>query len=447
MGLAESAREAAAALTLRGVRAIALTYVDNAGITRVKAVPPTRFDHAVTVGVGMSPVFDVFAFDDTITASKDSGGPDGDLRLKPALERLVRLAAQPGWAWAPVDRYEQDGTEHPGCSRTFLRHQVAALAERGYQARASFEVEWGVGRARPDNGFEPACTGPAYGMSSLVQLSDYSRDIVEALTGQGVVVEQLHPEYGRGQFEVSVAAADPVTAADLNVLVRQTIRAVGFRHQVATSFSPVVVAGEVGNGAHLHLSLWRNEQNLFCGGPGPSGLTGIGESFLAGVLAGLPAFVAVGAPSVASYLRMKPSQWAGVFACWGVENREAAMRFIPGSAGPPAANVELKCVDPSANPYLALGSVLALGTAAMDSGLTLPDPVSGDPVLRPDGAAVPRLPESMPEAVAALQANSVLRAAMGDRLLDAFLAVRQAELSAYGGLSPEQIAAASRWRY
>src|SRR5262245_55977258 len=116
MGLAESAREAAAALTLRGVRAIALTYVDNAGISRGKAVPTTRFDNAVTIGVGMSPVFDVFEFDDAITASTTSGGPDGDLRLKPALERLVRLAAQPGWAWAPVDRYAQDGTEHPGCS-------------------------------------------------------------------------------------------------------------------------------------------------------------------------------------------------------------------------------------------------------------------------------------------------------------------------------------------
>jgi glutamine synthetase len=420
--------------------------VDNAGITRVKAVPPTRFDNAVTVGVGMSPVFDVFTFDDTITASKSSGGPDGDLRLKPALDRLVRLSAQPGWAWAPVDRYQQDGTEHPGCSRTFLRHQVARLAERGYEARASFEVEWGVGRARADGGFEPACTGPAYGMSSLVQLSDYSRDIVEALAEQGVTVDQLHPEYGRGQFEVSVAAADPVGAADLNVLVRQTIRAVGFRHQVATSFAPVVVAGGVGNGAHLHLSLWQNGRNLFSGGTGRVGLTEAGESFLAGVLGGLPAFVAIGAPSVASYLRMVPSQWAGVFACWGVENREAAMRFIPGSAGPGSANVELKCIDPSANPYLALGSVLALGTASLDSGSRLPDPVTGDPAHRA-GTAIPRLPESLPAAMAALQQNSVLRSALGDRLLDAFVAVRQAELSAYGELSPEQIVFATRWRY
>ena len=87
----------------RGVVAVAASYVDNSGIARVKTVPLARLEHAVTSGIGMSPVFDVFMFDDAITKSPSSTGPVGDLRLVPDLGRLVALAAQPGWAWAPVD--------------------------------------------------------------------------------------------------------------------------------------------------------------------------------------------------------------------------------------------------------------------------------------------------------------------------------------------------------
>lgn len=434
MGVADRVR----ALEQRGVHGVALTYVDNAGITRVKAIPVRGLEHAATVGVGMSPVFDVFCVDDSITASRDSGGPDGDLRLKPALDSLVELAAQPGWAWAPVDRYQQDGVEHPGCSRAFLRRMVQRLADRGWTARAAIEIEWGVGEPRTHDGeFVPACSGPAYGMTSIVQLSDYSRDLLSALAEQGITVDQLHPEYAPGQFELSIAAADPVTAADLNVLVRQTIRAVGQRHDIATSFAPVLVAGGVGNGAHLHLSLWDGDRNLFA-----DGLSTEGERFLAGILDQLPALVGVTAPSVASYLRMVPSHWAGVYRCWGVENREAAMRFIPGSAGPESANVEVKCIDPSANPYLAIGAVIALGLASDHE--TLPAPISGDPVNMPEAE---RLPQSLSGAMARLKDNTILRAAMGDRLFDAFLAVRSAELATFGELPAEEIVAAARWRY
>ena len=84
-----------------GVEGVALSYVDNAGITRVKSVPVEKLPHAAGWGVGMSPVFDVFCVDDSITSGRIAGGPGGDLRLYPDLDRLVSLAAQPGWAWAP----------------------------------------------------------------------------------------------------------------------------------------------------------------------------------------------------------------------------------------------------------------------------------------------------------------------------------------------------------
>src|SRR5689334_4906303 len=106
---ARRARELAETLESEDVEVVALTWVDNAGITRVKTVPLARLEAAAAWGVGMSPVFDVFRVDDGITTSEFIGGPDGDLRLIPDLSRLTRLAGQPGWAWAPADRYTQEG--------------------------------------------------------------------------------------------------------------------------------------------------------------------------------------------------------------------------------------------------------------------------------------------------------------------------------------------------
>src|SRR6059058_5916941 len=135
--------ELAEELAARGVVGVALSYVDNSGIARVKVVPAARLEHAARHGIGMSPVFDVFMFDDAITASPSSTGPVGDLRLFPDLERLVVLAGQPGWAWAPVDRRTQEGERHPGCSRTVLRRVVSEAADRhGLTFKAGIEIEW-----------------------------------------------------------------------------------------------------------------------------------------------------------------------------------------------------------------------------------------------------------------------------------------------------------------
>ncbi|MBR7676107.1 glutamine synthetase [Streptomyces daliensis] len=340
---------------------MALTWVDVAGITRVKAVPTDRLASAARTGVGMSPVFDVYLVDDSATTSPHIGGPDGDLRLRPDLARLTPLAAQ--------------------------------------------DVE----------------------------------------------VLQIHPEYAQGQFEVSVAPTGPVGAADLAVLVRETVRAVSLRHGYTASFAPVVEVGGVGNGRHLHLSLWRDGRNL-CeggesdeGGEGPNGMTADCEAFLAGVLRELPALLAVGAPAPASYLRLQPSQWAGAYQCWGLENREAALRFVAASPGRPgAANAEVKCCDPAANPYLVTGAVIAAGLAGLEAGLRLPPPVAGDPA---HAGTQPRLPTSLPEALGHFERSKTLREALGEPLFGAIAAVRRAESELFDGATPHEIVAATRGRY
>jgi glutamine synthetase len=443
----EDAASLATRLAQAGVVGVAMSYVDNSGIARVKTIPVARLPQAIGTGVGMSPVFDVMMFDDAITASPTSTGPVGDLRLVPDLGRLVALAAQPGWAWAPVDRVTQDGDRHPGCQRTFARSMAERVAQRGLSAQMGFEAEWVIDRGAGDE-FVAATAGPGYGMDRLIEVSDYCRDLLVALDAESADVHQLHPEYAAAQFELSVGPSDPVGAADRILLVRHTIRAVTIRASMRCSFAPAIEAGGVGNGCHLHTSLWRDGRNLMSGGDGPSGLHDEAEAFIAGVLDGLPALLAVGAPSVASYLRLIPQRWSGPFQCWGCENREAGVRL---AAAGDSANMEVKCVDASANPYVLVGAVLALGLAGIDRQLRLPPAITVDPVTLSDDelaqARAALLPRTLEEAVAHFRRCETLAEAMGPALYETIIAVRDAEVEHFAGASPEAIVTATRFRY
>jgi glutamine synthetase len=437
----------AASLVATGVVGVAASYVDNSGIARVKAVPVARLEDALSHGIGMSPVFDVFMFDDAITASPSSTGPVGDLRLFPDLERLVVLAAQPGWAWAPLDRRTQEGEPHPGCQRTFARKMADRADKRGLRASMGFEAEWVLDAGAGDE-FVPATSGPGYGMDRLIEVSDYCRDLLQVLDAQSIEVLQLHPEYAPAQFEVSVAPADPVAAADRILIVRHTIRAVTGRNGMRCSFAPAMMVGGVGNGCHLHTSLWRDDSTLMSGGPGPYGLSDEAQAFVAGVLDGLPALLAIGAPSAASYLRLIPQRWAAPYRCWGRENREAAVRL---AASGDHANAEIKCVDAAANPYLLVGAVLALGLDGIERGLELPPEVTVDPAMLSDAelaaAGASRLPSRLAEALEHFRRSAALAEAMGPALFDTIVAVRETEVERFDGSSEEEIVAATRFRY
>ena len=442
---ASVARQATGDLAARDVSGVAVTWVDTSGVTRVKAVPLARLEHAAAWGIGMSPVFDAFLLDDSVVSGRFAGGPVGDLRLHPDLARLAVLTAAPGWAWAPADRYDQEGEPHPLDARGLAAREVARLSASGLSVKAAFEAEWAVSVGDGDD-FTPACAGPAYGMTRLTERAGYLRDVIQALSAAGVAVEQIHPEYAAGQYEVSVAPEDPVGAADTFVLVRETIRAVSQNHGLRATFSPKVLADGVGNGAHVHLSLWRDGDNLMAGGEGRFGLTSAGDGFAAGILSRLPGLLAVGAPSVASYLRLVPSHWAGAYACWGLENREAALRFVTGAAGSrsQAANLEVKCFDAAANPYLVVAALLAAGAAGLAGSETLPEPVDVDPASL---EGVPPLPSSLGQAVEAFESDAALREALGEGLIDTVAVVRRGEIALFEGMAPEEIAARTRWRH
>lgn len=437
-------------LAERGVVGVATTFVDNSGVARVKAFPLAKLPHVAAWGVGISTSFDRFRADDWIAGSGLGEEPVGDLRIIPDIRRVVPLAGQPGWAWAPGERYQQSGEPHAQCSRLLLRRLTDAMAEQGLAMRATFEIEWVVSLGF-DDAFVPAVQGPGYGMARLIGRSDYCRDVLQALGDQGIEVEQIHPEYAAGQLEISVAAESPVDAADTSVLARSTIRAVGHRHGLRTSFSPKVAVPGVGNGGHVHLSLWREGVSLMSGGDGPSGFAPEAEAFSAGILSRLAALLAIGAPSPVSYLRLVPSHWAGVYACWGIENREAAMRVVRGSVGSEAwaANVELKCFDLLANPYLLLAGLVSAGLAGLAEEATLPEPVDVDPAALGeeilDGRGIQRLPETLAEALTAFRGDEALTTSFGADLTASLVAIRESDLEHYGSLDEAELAAATRW--
>jgi glutamine synthetase len=447
---ADTARRMQAVLEEHGIVGVATTFVDNSGITRVKAVPIDRLPHLAAWGVGISTSFDRFRLDDWIVGPVDGSAPVGDLRIIPDVRRLVALAGQPGWAWAPGERYDQSGAPHPQCGRLLLQRLCDEYAQREISIKATFEIEWVVSDG-PGDDFTPAVAGPGYGMTRLIGQTDYSRDVISALVAEGVGVEQFHPEYAPSQLEISVAAEDPVGAADTSVLVRSTIRAVGASYGLRTSFSPKVAVPGVGNGGHVHLSLWRDGTNLMAGSDRAFGLTREGEAFSAGVLQRLPALLAVGAPSPVSYLRLLPSHWAGAYACWGLENREAAMRMVTGSTGsaPWEANMEVKSVDLHANPYLLLAAILAAGSAGMAEGAPLPAPVDVDPAALDEATlaerGITRLPTTLGQAVDAFEADEAITAAFGPALTESIVVLRRSEIDLFDGADDADLAAATRW--
>jgi len=437
-----SASEATATrqrLAAAGVRALAMTMVDTGGITRVKSVPLGRLERVAANGVGMAYIWAAVGTDDLFADVAPFNNPSGDTRLIPDLSAARVLTAAPGWAWAPVDQLTQELEPFAACSRTALRRVVESAAQAGVGLRATFEIEATLLHADGS----PAHIGPGYSTSALSLIGEFLLDLVAGLEEAGIEVDQFHPEYAPGQFEVSIAAADPLRAADDLVFVRTQMRFAARRHGLDVSFSPVVIPGEVGNGCHLHLSAWRGGVNLMQGGEQPGGLTAEGAAAVGGVVEALPGILAVLAPSPAAYLRLQPHHWAGAYACWGVENREAAVRFIPGTVSSRArsANFEVKVGDGGANPYLAMAVVAAAALDGIERGAAALSP--GE--LRRLGVA--RLPETLDAATELLAGSALARRVMGDVLHDAFVAVRRRECETHGSLSEAELADAYRWRY
>lgn len=435
-----------------GVRWVVASMVDLGGVTRVKCLPIERLPDAAREGTG-APESWVAALGNGDFALPDSvGGSVGDLRLIPDLEALHECAPTPLWAWVPADQYRQDGTVHPACPRSFLRRMVGYADSAGLEPLSGFEVEWFT--ASGDDPVSPYHQGPSFSANALALARPLLEELLTALDRQGMPVERFHPECSPGQMEVSLSPAGPLRAADWNVLLRHTVRTVCAGLGLRASFSPKAWSEGLGNGCHLHLSL-RDDQgrNIFSGDDGPGGMSATGAAFTAGVLGELAAITAVACPTTLSYQRLRPGRWVGCYQAWGQENRETALRLIQGMVGSRdrTANLEVRVGDAGGNPYLVLGAVLAAGLDGIARGLPLPEPLQVDPAaVGEKGLAdrgITRLPHRLEDATDALEASSVLRAAMGDDLHSTLVAVRRAEAAADAGKPVDQLVTEQRWRY
>ncbi|MFC4000997.1 glutamine synthetase [Prauserella oleivorans] len=450
--MSKAASAAAKDLALAGVRGVHLAWADNNGIPRSRIVPIGGLGDAAARGIGATTLFAVFDSHDRITYGHAGlATPSGDIRLVPVVERVRKLAGQPALAWAPVRQVLADGTPSPYCQRGVLERQVAAAAAKGFELRAGFELEFAVAPAgSPDIVSAPGHGGPAYSPHALVPIDDFVAALLRDFEANGLRIGQLHAEYGLAQLELSLGATDPVSAADDQLLARQTVHAAAHTHGLRVSFAPLVSPEAAGNGWHLHTSLWRHGRNVLAGRTVPRGE---GASYLAGLLRDLPALTAITAPSVPSTARLRPGYFASAYAFWGVENREAPLRYVPGSAmlGDEHANVELKPCDASANPYLALAAVLAAGIAGVEDGLVAPDEIEHDPGTWSDAErearGVTRLPASAAEQAVALAGSPRLQAVLGAELLGAFRAVRESDGEWARDRPLEEIVRAHLWRY
>jgi glutamine synthetase len=444
------------ALADRGVVGVTIGWADNNGVLRSRTVPVESLSDVAHRGVGVTSLFAVFDTGDAITF--DAPGistPSGDVRLVPAAgpDAVVPLARRRGLGWSPGRLVADDGAAWPYDPRGVLERQLAAADRAGVTVRAGYELEFAL---YLDDGAEPpvpAFTGPVYGPNALVGLDGFVTRLLGDLRDNGVPVGQFHAEYGPAQIELSIEAADPLTAADRQLLARQTVHAAAAAHGFRASFAPLPSTSSAGNGWHLHTSVSRGDVPLLSGGEGPAGLTGDGAAWLAGLLRDLPAVAGVTAPSVGSLHRRRPGHFAAAYAFWGVQNREAALRMVPatGLLGAAHANVELKVSDASANPYLAQAVVIGAGLAGLADRPPLPDPVQSDPgtwtAAERDAAGIVALPSTPEEQAAALHANPRITGVLGEELTGAFRAVRASDAASAEGRAVDDVLAALRFRY
>ncbi len=402
------------------------------------------FDHGVGIAAGQQGI--PVMYDAVIPETGLS--PVGEVRLVPDWSTLKLLPYAPGHACVMGNMVlEKEPWEM--CPRNFLIKTIAAAQDRGLSVKAAFENEFYL--LRPTTkGFE-ASDETVFASTQAMEIHrEVIDEIAAALIAQGISVEQYYPESGSGQQEISVRYTDALSAADWQIAFRDTVRAIAHQHDLEASFLPKIFANAAGSGCHIHLSLWQGKQNLLPDQQGVCGLSQTAREFIAGILHHLPSLMALTTPSVNSYRRLLPHCWSGAFRCWGLDNREAAVRVPSNPSGCPT-HFELKTVDASANPYLALGAAIAAGLDGVQKSLSAPNPVTVDPGnLSPEelsSQGIDRLPSNLGEAIAHLQKNDVLLQALNSELSQAFIAVRQAEWSAMKDWDLEQEVKTLRGRY
>lgn len=410
-------------LAAQGVHTLVAQFTDLHGVAKGKYLPLDQLRTLVETGAGFSgPSIAGTGLPRMGARSEYYGrGDPSTARALPWMPGYARLACDGFVAGEPFD----------ACPRQVLRRQVARLVERGWTMQTGIEPEFFLLK-RGERGLVPAddhdrLDKPSYDLKSLPRRAAFLHELVESLNAGDMQVFQIDHEDAHGQYEVNFLHAEALASADHLMLFKLAAQALAERHGMVFSMMPKPFANQPGSGMHFHVSLWDGERCLF------DDETTM-RHFIGGVLSHSAGLAALAAPTVNSFKRLvvgeslSGTSWAPAYIAHGPNNRTALVRTLAG-------RFEWRLPDASANPYLATAALIAAGLDGLarriDPGPACTDDLFVQPLaaLRERGIGV--LPQSLGDAVEALEADAVLCEALGATLAGEFIAAKRAEWIAY----------------
>lgn len=400
---------------------------DLSGHFRGKSFPAADLPARLQRGVGLAPSNLFLSAAGPIQATPF--GTQGEVLLvpDPATRVTVPFAGTATEDFFLGDIKTLDGAHWDFCPRQVLRRALERLLrETGLRLLAAFEQEFTY------SGVPRLPTQP-YALDAYRRQGSYGETLLAALRQAGVMPDSFLAEYGPQQFEVTVAPALGLRAADDAVITREMAQAVAFRLGQRVCFAPLAEVDGVTNGTHIHWSfLDAEDRPALYDERQPWQLSLAGSQFVAGIQHHLPALCAVTAAAPPSYYRLRPHGWTPTRADVGLLDRGVALRICPGSSGDPAQrarqfNVEFRVADATASPYLALAVLVQAGLDGIRRGRTI------------DLERPPALPDSLEAALALLEAAQTPADWLGAELLPAYLAFKRAEIAGLVNLNEAEI--------
>ena len=422
---------------------VMICCADIAGQVRGKGFPARDLEARLARGIGWTPAnILIHAFEGI---ADDFFGPWGDLILMPDRDTRVNVDfgdGSPPEFFFLSDVLETDCRPWENCPRLFLRRALDRLERTaGLRLVAALEHEFVYSGAERN-------LASAFNLGSVRRAGEFGPAYLHALRMGGIDVDSYLPEFGPQQYEVTHRPQPAVRAADHALIVRELARATAHRLGHRVTFAPMPTPEGVGNGVHIHMSLWdRSGKPVSWDAGRPHGLSAVMSAFAAGILQRMPALCAVTAPSVCSYLRLHPHRWSASYTNFGFRDREAGLRIAPVFETPGADvasqyNIEYRAADATANPYLALGVLVHAGIEGIERNLSAPEPVRKDPE-KMDAEerrrlGIVRLPTSLSEALAAFEADATIKSWFPPELHEAYLRYKRWEIATLGALEPAE---------
>ena len=450
--------EVAERILTHRLRTVRLAVADQHGILRARALSPEAAIAAFANGLDFSgAIYSLDTGNNVFVPPFTAGGgfgiaeltgfPDIVLVPDPTTFQILPWADRTGWLLC--DAYFANGQPVPLDGRGLLRRQLAALGELGYDFTAGLEIEFSVfslahDPLTPENaGFTPPPPGVSIFERGYQFLSETRLDsmagtldaIRDALWALGLPPRSMEDEWGPGQVEVTFGPMTGLAAADAAVLFRSAVKQVCQRRGLlATFMSRPALANITSSGWHLHQSLTSTTDGGNAFTSDQSTLSGVGLSYVAGLMEHAVPSLPFAAPTVNGYKRFRPYSFAPDRVAWAIENRGALVR-VQGAPGDAGAHVEYRAGEPAANPYLYLAASLAAGLDGVRSQLVPSPPVAADPYAAE--GLVP-LPGSLAAAVKALDGDRFYREAFGDTLVDYIVMMKRAEVARYEAALAEE---------